>query len=193
MSFKQKGFLESIEYDFYNQGVILTYKTPINKSVENIQYDEIGKEILRLSSGKKNWLIAASIFLLLAIVLLISSFTDDTITFADCLFYVFPGIACLFVFLYTKKEKVYLMGEKKSLPFLYNKKNIHDINEFVNEVIEKRNQYFKEKYAVVDYDIIPEKQIGKFRWLKEEGAITEEEYNYFIDQLQSLVRNTRIF
>jgi hypothetical protein len=41
MSFKQKGFLESIEYDFYNQGVILTYKTPIKKSIENIQYDGI--------------------------------------------------------------------------------------------------------------------------------------------------------
>ena len=193
MSFKQKGFLESIEYDFYNQGVILTYKTLIKKSIENIQFEEIGKEIIRLSSGKKSWLIATGVFLLLAITLFISSFTDNTISIDDSLFYLLPGIACLLVFLYTRKEKLYLLGEKKSLPLLYNKKYIYDIHQFVDEVIEKRNQYFKEKYAVVDTSIVPEQQIGKFRWLKEEGAITEEEYNDFIGQLQLIASNARIF
>jgi len=193
MAFKQKGFLESIEYSFYDQGVMLTHKTPIRKAVGSIKFDEIGKEILLLSSGKKSWLIAAGVCSLLSVVLLISSFTDNTITYLDCIFYLIPGIICLLVFLYSNKEKVFLNGAGKSLPFLYQKKNKLAIYEFINEVIEKRNHYYKEKYAVIDPEIIPTTQIAKFRWLKEEGIITEEEYIAFIDQLQSLARNTNLY
>ncbi|WP_312648069.1 hypothetical protein [Aminipila sp.] len=190
--FKQKNFFEVIKYDFYDKGVMQSYTSFLSRSVVNVSFEEIGNEIIRKSTGKKAWLIASGILFCLSILLCICSFTDKTITMADSIFYLVPSIVCFIVFILLKQELVYLVG-RQNLFFFYKKNQISQIHEFINEIIKRRNNYYKEKYAIIENDLTLEQQLNKFRWLKNDEIITAEEYDYLIDQLQSLANKAYMF
>ena len=62
---------------------------------------------------------------------------------------------------------------------------IHDENhdEIIKEMLDRRSEYMKHKYAILNPHNSPEHELRKFELLLEEKVITEDEFNEFKFQL----------
>ena len=58
----------------------------------------------------------------------------------------------------------------------------------MDELINTRNRYLRENYAIVDEHLNYENQLGNFRWLKSINAITKEEFDQKYEELKRTVK-----
>ncbi|MGB6150455.1 MAG: hypothetical protein WBG48_00565 [Pricia sp.] len=79
---------------------------------------------------------------------------------------------------YTKSKNVFLIPTMKNgfLEIFKSKPNHVKVEEFVNELGKRINQYLRSKYGVIDTDMPPEPQLANIQWLKEREVITPEEF-----------------
>jgi len=73
--------------------------------------------------------------------------------------------------------------DQKAVLF-YNKKNNQNIiNDFIKEILKRRNAYLKNGYAKVEFGFSREDQMKKFKWLLQESVITQNEYDKLVNEL----------
>ena len=79
---------------------------------------------------------------------------------------------------YTKSKNIFLIPTVKNgfLEIFKSKPNHDKVEEFVNELGKRVNQYLRSKYGAIDTDMPPEPQLANIQWLKEREVITLEEF-----------------
>ena len=77
----------------------------------------------------------------------------------------------------------------KRLWVLYNKPTNTDAEEFIDELFERRKQYYRDQYFHIDYENNKKNEIDKMKWLKSENIITESEYNVVLDEIEENIEN----
>ena len=66
--------------------------------------------------------------------------------------------------------------------------NAKETDKFIESLIESRNQYLKENYAVIDENLGYEGQLNNLRWLKSLDVLSKDEFNQKYDHLKQTVK-----
>ena len=184
MKFKQRNWFEVNEYWLLDSGIQQMYKSLSKSYEQTINYEEIGNEIVKQSTRRKGWLIAAIIFSAISATCVVSSFLLKENLNEGIIFWLVIAGICYVIYLATLTNRIFLIG-KVNL-FFYNKKKEKDeIHNFLIEIEQKRKGYYKDKYYKIDEDIDTDAQIQRLKWLKENEIITNVEYEHMKDILKS--------
>jgi hypothetical protein len=57
--------------------------------------------------------------------------------------------------------------------------------QIIDEIFRRRSAELRRKYLAVDFLNEPKNEIGKYRWLKTEGVISEDEFNLAIEKISA--------
>lgn len=87
--------------------------------------------------------------------------------------------------LFKKKYEKSLAGPMK-ITFFYNKKERHDVDEFIHELKKKQKQMMRKKYMRIDAYIPADEQEKRFCWLYDHEFITKSELEVLIEEIENL-------
>ncbi|UOU98818.1 hypothetical protein MUU74_02440 [Chryseobacterium daecheongense] len=142
------------------------------------------------SSFKKteSWFIVFGIFFTLLTVLTIVWYFEDGDVDPEA-----PVIwGCisliLFYFSYKMKENSWRIGliNNESIMMFKNRPNEMDVEQFFNELIEKRNSFLLNNYGFIDRNLSYERQYNNLEWLRSRNVLTPEEFEERRQQLKAL-------
>ena len=188
MKITQKRGIAFRSFDFGETELLFEYGALNSRASCSYAYEQIPVE--HKYSRTRAWRALWHGFFMLVFGLTIASgmmhfggpdnFHDGLILFAITAIGV-PLFGLCSVFLQAGSAQTVFMTEPK-LSILHDK--LHD--QILDELMHRRREVLKVKYGVID----PEKSVAEssrsFRWLREEGAISEEEYQAAIVQLSQL-------
>ncbi len=94
------------------------------------------------------------------------------------------SISLIFVILYFKKKAKFTLYLTDSDEVSILKDKQHD--QIIEALYAKKKQLLKDYYAFIDTESDLESEIGKFNYLKNEEAISPQEYDDFVRQVKQL-------
>jgi hypothetical protein len=185
----QKDILGNRKYfEISNEELLIKSSRFFKSSEVTIKLDTIGTKVIKSKTGKKGWLIAAIVLLILSITLFIGEKAGgDTDKFAFLFYFIF-SIGCFIVFILSYKSSFYLAKQdnKNAIEFLNNKPSKQELETFIAELKLRRNKALLIRYGQLSKMISYEQQYNNLLWLQNNDALTIEEYNAKLAELNSL-------
>jgi hypothetical protein len=189
-TFNQKKFFTNREYKITDSKLYYNISKFGDGNEIDIPYENLDGDRVSFKSSNGFSLVAAIILYVVGIMTHIDSYNygenrDPYLAF----FWIVLGTIMLIVYFFSRKDFWKIKLSNNSYLFVY--KNIPSetkTNEFLAELIEARNQYLRENYAIIDENLSYEHQLSNFRWLKSINAITKEEFNQKYDELKRMVK-----
>lgn len=183
MQLKQKKFGTQIEFNFKDDRLDYKLKSSSGLTSFNVLYENISNDITE-SETKNEWY--RNVGFAWVLIGLIDTFilTSDGVHLS---FWLVLGL--IFYGIYVISAISYSCIDASNCNLLIIKNKKHD--EVITKLFQKRNDYLKSKYAKIDVHNRPENELNKFKWLKEIGAITEQDFNYFEGVITTHLPNLR--
>lgn len=91
------------------------------------------------------------------------------------------GWACLIAGRYTKFDSTVIATPLGKI-IVFDRDGKQQI---IDEIYRRRSAELRRKYLAIDFLNEPKNEIGKYRWLKTEGVISEEEFNTAIEKISA--------
>lgn len=177
MDLKQRRLLKTKEFKIVENGVRYFEKGPGNSLEGLYRFEDIGTDKISQKITKKGWLYGAIFLFLLSVILFVDELGGSDVESGAGLFYFSFAIVCLGLYFFTSADYMYLTGDNMApIQFFRSKPNPENVENFIDEVLNARKIYLKNKYAKVDPDIPAQDQIYSFINLREQGIITKEEF-----------------
>lgn len=190
-SLKQKRIFDRKEFEIISNGLLIKEKSFSKYREVTVYFDQMTKETGRIKEGKRGWLTAAIIFLVIAIALFASRLLGDEVEPAAEIFWLSFGVVCYLIYVMTYRDFLYLWCyDKTVIIFFNNKPSSEAVKAFINNILEKRKQYLRAKYAKVDLDYNKESQMRTFKNLLDEEIISEDEFD---DLKKDLIMSSSIY
>lgn len=184
---KQKHLFTKKEFLLTRKGIRVISKA-INENLEyTIKYEELGFDIIK--KRDKTAIVPAiilSFFFLLELYLLFDAILHReraALVVMWLLSAVFFGVVTSLAFYQTNKDMVYLTGGTKVLSLLRNKPSEELVNQFILAIYKAMRTHYRNKYAGINSYQPQEVQIENLRWLKDIGAIDDDEHDDLLTQL----------
>lgn len=99
----------------------------------------------------------------------------------------FGGLTILSYYLIRIKYYLIELDDETQMFIIYNKPSLQKMQEFIDEVYERRKQFYRKEYFYVNYKSTIENEIGRMDWLRSENIISENEYNVIVDEINDNV------
>lgn len=118
------------------------------------------------------WILFGSAFFLTAVV--------NGESYVGKLFWIVLGGVCLAYYNYSATRYSVFPTEAGTVFIIRDQK--HD--DIVKEIMSRKKKLLLSWYGGIDYENEPEYEIQKFNWLRDQGALTDEEAKLKIDQVR---------
>ena len=84
-----------------------------------------------------------------------------------------------------------LSGSKTTKTFivLYDKPTKIEAEQFIDQIFEKRKEYYREQYFHIAYENDKKTEIDRMKWLKSEDIISDSELNVVIEEIEENIDN----
>lgn len=185
MVLNQKTLLEKREFEIVEDGIKV--KTKSNGVYDEfiVSFERITDEV-RLVEEKEPVVMVIGIialffplwFIFLALLGVPFRSVFDGIMIG--LIFVFLGMMSFMLYFIMKQCDLLLMcNDDKAIYFFSNRPSRNKVEEFIQLVVQKRNEYMIKEYASFDEDLGVEEYIVNLYKLKLNGIITEDEYRNF--------------
>ena len=121
---------------------------------------------------------------------LLTSKADTTSTLAVVLAAAIVAGSTLGYFFVTR-VKYYLIDleDNKCFFVLVNKPNSITVNNFIDEIFERRRKYFRVNFFQIDFDNTRTSEIEKMKWLKSEEIITQSEFEVVVEEINETLED----
>ena len=172
----QRRFLNRREYILGDSHIAIKEGNLLSSQVYKIKYENISDEEFEISTYSKPLFWATIIFSSLSILLFLVRLTDGDV--GDNAELIWAGFAVLFgLFLWnSRKHFVGFKGYEQPLLFYKDKPSAKELKSFIEQFDQKRNQYLRENYLTDNQYASASDEIQKLAWLKQNGALTQEEF-----------------
>ena len=161
-----------------------------NSNEVDIPFENINGEKVSYNRSNNILLFVSMFFFIISIALFIGKVkgTEDIEHYA-WLFWLIVGVIILGVYWFTKERfwKIRLTDEN-FIFVLKDKNNSVNANDFIDNLMNSRNQYLKESYAFVDENLSYENQLQNFRWLRSINVINKQEFEKLYSNLKKMVK-----
>jgi hypothetical protein len=148
------------------------------KKEYSLKLDSIGNQVSYMTENLIIKKIVVPIFFLIPVICIVSYLIDNQSMDIGILFFniILWNIMALFFLLKPGKKETYIAGGHNMITFYQDLPSKDEVDNFVNKVIKKSNNYVRLKYMKVDPDVPEETQMGIYQWLLNSEFITDEEY-----------------
>ncbi|RPE08106.1 hypothetical protein EGT74_13640 [Chitinophaga lutea] len=187
--FTQRNFLHHKKrFEIKVDGLNVQYRHLLGKSDFFVKFEDLGIKTIKSVSGNKPWLVAAFCCVFLAIFLLFLKMSGRDVEEGSVLFYFAIAALCICGYCITYKRLLYLARNDNSngVAFLLDKPTAKALEDFVQLLKRRRNEYLIEKYGQVTKLMPYEQQRADILWLNNIDALTHDEYHAKIQELNML-------
>lgn len=169
--------------------VFYNYSKFGNSNEVDIPYENIEGEKVTHKTSNNTILFFSAVVYVVAIALFISKIRGGGGENYAWLFWVFIATVILAFYWLTKENfwKIKLNDNN----YLYIHKNIPNKDapkKFINSLMQKRNEYLRENYLVIDENLDYQSQLSNFKWLKSIDAISKDEFDTKYSELKRTVK-----
>lgn len=183
----QDTLLTTREFRMVEDGVKYKYKR-VGEYVEHvIPFEDIGDSIAKRRTSNEGLFFLTCVFYGITLILLLINppvYSNNDIE--GIAFWGIVGSVFLILYLFSRKNYIYLTGGRVNLEFFENKPDSEEVTIFINDLIDLRKQFLKKKYTKIDVDLPIEPQLSSIKYLKDSKIISEDEFNHLKNKL---VRN----
>jgi|GEM_PF-5443785 len=173
-------------YQITQGGVAILTGNPTLPSEEHISFEEIKKERLYHVQKTYQYLVAAAIFVLIYLLVLLDSLKNNNNAYLYNMAWGVCGITFIFLFFFHRPKYYYIKTWQGRYLKFQIKNNETEVASFVKEVMKRRNVYLKEKYSMPNTSYSYDSQFSNLLILLKEEIISEEEYNQKLEILNKL-------
>lgn len=186
--FKQRQLFVRKKFTFKDDGVeMYTREFGGDETTMLIQYKDMEPRNHTRIYTEKYPKILQSGFILLVISLvngLLSSGANvQRVAIISSLSAVFGILTVLAYYVLKVKYLLVELENETQMFIILNKPSKAKMNEFVDELYERRKNNYRENYFYINYDNEKEKELGKMNWLLGEGIISQGEYDVVVDEI----------
>lgn len=185
---QQSGF-DRREFLLEEQGVLVKTKTMQVELEYRVRYDELGFELVwkRLKAGRVFFYLLLGLDALMAglwlqSILLSEGFVQQLYWLLGLVFFV---AISLWASAHKKTDYLYVMGGVKNLELWADKPNALQVTVFVESLHEAMRKFYRDRFNRLDDHTPYDELITQLRWLLDIGAVTQEEYDAYLEGRRS--------
>jgi hypothetical protein len=183
-SYEQKYLFEKRIFTIGNDGVNMR-KISIQDDFEDfVHFEEISTKVLHLKQTVYMYLCFGIFFLAISVMFLIGEI-GEKLSWQFLLFFscaLIFGLAFMFGYLKESVPSKYIECGQWVIPFFYRRQHRADVDQFIENIIDARNAYLKNKLLNVDETVSYFVYLDRLRWLKDEEIVENEEYELLKEQ-----------
>jgi len=191
--FFQKTLFLKKRFIFKENGVDIEFSDRDGDFSMFIGFDRIAsRNNVRINTKRKRLvlrygLLAAALILARGLLTINTDFKTTIVVIALAVF--IAGGA--YAYYYFTQLKYYSVGleDKKIFMVIYNKPSIAEAKEFLDELFERRKQYYRDEYFYINYENTKKSEADKMKWLRSEDVISDNEFNVVIDEINANVHD----
>lgn len=180
-----------MHYDFYQQqlfnkrwfkltdtGLRVRHRENIKSFEYELNFEEIGTKVVDKTAGLKGWILSASLFSLIAVVMYLDKSSGGDVESSADLFYASLGGFCWVLYFITFKRVRYLSKSNNvnAIEFLRSRSKTQELNDFIDQVISRRKAYLIARYGELNRNISYETQYHNLNWLLDNEVLNYEEF-----------------
>ena len=192
-TFFQRTLFLKKKFTFKNNGINIDFTDKDGDFSMFISFDRItSRENVRVNTNRKRLILRYG--LLAAFFTLARGFltaqTDTKATLIIVLVAIFiAGVA--YAYYYLTQVKYYAVGleDNKTFMVLYDKPTKIEAEQFIDQIFEKRKEYYREQYFHIAYENDKKREIDRMKWLKSEDIISDSEFNVVIEEIEENIGN----
>jgi len=179
---------DRFKYIIEDNGVRLIKKRMASGSDTFVEFEDIGSKIIIEKSRKLIWLILCLLFLIFAILVFVKRLNGGHVGNGAEIFHITTSMFFLFVFFLTKKNIIYLTqsDNTNAIEFIGTKRYKQKVDDFINELLQRRDQYLIEKYSALNEFLPYNQQYNNLVWLYNLELLTKEKLNKKINELDNI-------
>ena len=192
-TFFQRTLFLKKKFTFKNNGINIDFTDKDGDFSMFISFDRItSRENVRVNTKRKRLILRYGLlaaFLTLARGFLTAQ-TDTKATLIIVLVAIFiAGVA--YAYYYLTQVKYYAVGleDNKTFMVLYDKPTKIEAEQFIDQIFEKRKEYYREQYFHIAYENDKKTEIDRMKWLKSEDIISDSEFNVVIEEIEENIDN----
>ena len=192
-TFFQRTLFLKKKFTFKNNGINIDFTDKDGDFSMFISFDRItSRENVRVNTKRKRLILRYGLlaaFLTLARGFLTAQ-TDTKATLIIVLVAIFiAGVA--YAYYYLTQVKYYAVGleDNKNFMVLYDKPTKIEAEQFIDQIFEKRKEYYREQYFHIAYENDKKTEIDRMKWLKSEDIISDSEFNVVIEEIEENIDN----
>jgi len=192
-TFFQKTLFLKKKFTFKKNGINIDFTDKDGDFSMFISFDRItSRENVRVNTKRKRLILRYGLlaaFLTLARGFLTAQ-TDTKATLIIVLVAIFIAGAA-YAYYYLTQVKYYAVGleDNKTFMVLYDKPTKIEAEQFIDQIFEKRIEYFREQYFHIVYENDKKTEIDRMKWLKSENIISDSEFNVVIEEIEENIGN----
>ena len=171
-----------------DEGLSVSSKSLSKSDEVFIKFEDIGVRVIKSKSGKKGWLIATIVFLLLSAGMFFFEKSGGDTDKNAFVVYLILAIISGTIFLLTFKRSFYLAdnNNKNAIEFLIDKPSKEKLADFIDILKLERKKVLITKYGQITNLLSYEQQLNAINLLNAVQALTKEEYETKLAELNSL-------
>jgi len=193
MKLNQKQGSRHREFELHGSKLHVKTRSMGEHNEYTIDIECLGEERFYKTFSRTGPRIVGLFFYGIMILAFIDFFLEDNLTSSDNIWGLILGI--LFggglgslAFFAQLRNELHLVGGSAQVMFLLNKPSKEEMENFINEIINRSRKILIDKFSKVDPDLPEDIQIRNLYWLKERGLISEEKY----EELKLEYRNLKL-
>jgi hypothetical protein len=175
----QRYFLHWMKFEVISDGVQVTESSILVRHKYKIRFENISFDPEEVTVSSKFYFWATAALITLAIIVLVLYLAGQDVHAESALIWAILAAGFGVGYL-TSRKRFYVYGSKTEsgdpLVVYQNKPSKVSMERFIDEVRKHRQIYLRKHYLFSSSESSVENTIEKLNWLKNQNAITEEEY-----------------
>ncbi|RZJ86637.1 MAG: hypothetical protein EOO20_17890 [Chryseobacterium sp.] len=186
--FYQSKFFAKRYFKITNDGLQVHYKSLGKRHDAYLKFEDIGTKIVYFTSGKRIWLVASVLLILLSIFLYIVRINGEDVEPHAELFYVSLAMPCLACYIITFQKSCFLSKPNNihTVDFFLDKPTKLELTNFIEALLSRRKTYLLTRYGQLNKNLGYEFQHHNLRWLLDNDVLSHVDYTEKVMELDQL-------
>jgi hypothetical protein len=190
MMLKQRFFHKKQFFELKDNEIFISMKQLGNSTEYSIKYEDILANKYHIKSSNMVLFSFSIFFIVFFMINFALNYNVDETNLVVSFLWLFAGLVFLGAAI-NSHENVWNVptATNQKLKFYFNSPNQLEVNDFIDELFRKRDEYLDSTYGKINPNLAYDIQFNNFSWLKNIQAISHDNYNLKIKNLDEIFKN----
>jgi hypothetical protein len=186
--------LDRFNFTIESEGLRIRRKRLSESTETFVRFEDIGTKRIKEGAQKWFWLLASMFFIIVTVWVFSRRMKGADIGDGAEIFWLSVSLVLFIVYIITRKRILYIAAEDNTdaIEFVDRKAYSESLEEFIQTLIQRRNEFLMEKYFKIDDLMSYDSQYNNFVWLHSLKLITRDQLAEKVSELDHM-NDTRGF